>query len=372
MWLRDVRASSVLARRPIGLWAVPWFCLVVMVAACAPPVAMVVAPDGARGCRADSHGAAITWIRPAPPDHQRALDARCVGVGPPLLLAASDRVVADARHVTVVTWNLHDGRGDLRRLLRGLHHATGSTTAPDATILLLQEAVRGRGPASAHHRADVSDESSAPDIVDMARELDWHLAYVPVRVRGRAPEGADAADRGTAILSSLPLGRPTAIELPVERQRRVALAATVRAPLAGGRTLSARLVNVHLENRSGARRLWVRSGAARTHQTEALLAALAIDPGASGALAPDDTSATLLGGDFNTWLGPFEGTLRLLRAAHPAWTQEDARPTARPHLRLDHLFARLPPGVRVTHRRLDDRYGSDHHPVVVALDFGAS
>ncbi len=131
-----------------------------------------------------------------------------------------------------------------------------------------------------------------------------------------------------------------------------------------GRPWRLRVVSVHLENRSGARRFWSRAGASRTRQTEALLEALSLSPTQVGA----EPLPTLVGGDFNTWLGPREQALRLLRGHFGAWPDEDPRPTVEfPGWRLDYLFPRLPDAVRTSHRRLDSMYGSDHYPVVAAI-----
>ena len=37
-------------------------------------------------------------------------------------------------------------------------------------------------------------------------------------------------------------------------------------------------------------------------------------------------------------------------------------------MRLDHILVRLPAGWRASLRRADDRYGSDHFPLVATID----
>ncbi len=310
---------------------------------------MASVPQALLACRtavSNADDARLTWIRPVDADERRALDERCARVWPPLVVRAATFAGAAVTRVAIVTWNLHDGRGDIPALLRDLQAARVGVAAPDAVILLLQEYVRPTLPPPG-----------------------WHLAYVPARQTMRRDGGAaTVADRGTAIFSSLPLDDLHAIELPLERQRRIAVAATVRGVTTGGRHWQARVVSAHLENRPGARRLWVRAGAARTRQAEALLDALDLGPG------PDETpvhDAVVLGADLNTWLGRHEHALQLLRDAFPSWSHEDVRPTIGFRMRLDHLFARLPRGAAATHARLDVRYGSDHHPVVATIDFGA-
>ena len=344
------------AHRPLVLLTL--LALHVLLSACARPVRMLPDPDAA-GCRApvsETEGARLAWIRPVAESERRALDARCAQVGPPLIVRGTTLGTRPVRRLAVATWNLHDGRGDIGRLVRDLGSGRHGAPAPDAVVLLLQEFVRA---------TDADGVGRAPAV---AASLGWHLAYVPAR-RTRPAGDATHADRGTAILSSMPMREFEAIELPVERQRRVALAATVGGVTPTGRAWSMRVVNAHLENRPGARRWWIRAGAARTRQVEALLDAINLDdeshPG-------DDERLVVLGGDLNTWLGRHEQALRLLRGAFPRWSQEDARSTLGLRLRLDHLFARLPAGVNAVHHRMDDRYGSDHHPVVAAIDFVAN
>jgi endonuclease/exonuclease/phosphatase (EEP) superfamily protein YafD len=121
-----------------------------------------------------------------------------------------------------------------------------------------------------------------------------------------------------------------------------------------GRAWTLGLANVHLENRAGRRRWWVRSGAARTRQARALVGALPV----SGPL--------VLGGDLNTWLGA-EAALRVIGSSLGDRTL-GTRPAGEP--RLDFLFARLPEGWRLTTSTARDPYGSDHRPVVGLIDVG--
>jgi len=140
------------------------------------------------------------------------------------------------------------------------------------------------------------------------------------------------------------------IELPRERQRRVAVAATVRLDR---ETLQ--VVSAHLENRVS----WWRGGLfsenARFRQAEVLIAAL----------PPDGPVA--VGGDFNAWLGRDEPAWRALAARFPDGPPPPAQPTFRKRLFLDELFFDLPPGWRVTRSIIENRYGSDHHAVLGLL-----
>jgi endonuclease/exonuclease/phosphatase family metal-dependent hydrolase len=189
----------------------------------------------------------------------------------------------------------------------------------------------------------------APDIVAQAAELGLHAAYVPSMRNGRLTE-----DRGNAVLASVPLADPVAIELPLEHQRRVAVGAALRlAGRSGVGTL--RVVSAHLTTRTGPRRLWLAAAGARARQATALAEALRED-------AP-----VVLGGDFNTWLGDGEPALQLLASGIGPARRTDRRPTFAGRYRLDHVFARLPDGLDLRMRRLDHAYGSDHFPLAGVL-----
>lgn len=343
-----------------------------VMAGCAAPVQMAVSQHPQASCRAAPPDAAtaITWIGPEDRRERRALDQRCAQVGLPIVAAAPQLLTTTTPRIVVATWNMHDGRGDLLALVDVLRRGTPNQPPPDAVIVLLQEVVRSIAkPARvAATAAATRPATGVRDVPSMVKPLGWHFAYIPGKRNRLRPAGAAAADRGIAILSTLPLSHIEAIELPVERQRRVALSAVVSGT-ARERPWQLRVVSVHLENRSGSRRMWARAGASRTRQTEALLQALTLSPTAAGTTG----LPTLVGGDFNTWLGEREDTLRLLHGRFGRWSGEDGRPTIGVRRwRLDYLFPLLPTTVATTHRRLDSMYGSDHYPVVAEIDFGAT
>jgi endonuclease/exonuclease/phosphatase family metal-dependent hydrolase len=175
-------------------------------------------------------------------------------------------------------------------------------------------------------------------------------------MRNGGPNGV-GEDRGNAILSSRPLTDLSALVLPLERQRRVAVMATIagRSPAGGNWTL--RMVTVHLSNFVG-HHLWLFSEAARMRQARSLIRAI------------DDDTPTVLGGDLNAWFGTADGAYQEIARRFDPVVAIDPRPT-RGVLRLDHQFFRLPAGSRVTVRRADDRYGSDHYPLVATVVFAA-
>ena len=212
---------------------------------------------------------------------------------------------------------MHGGRGDLRRLIGDLEAGRLTRAAPRDYVLLLQEFVS---------RNDVPGSTM--------RALT--LVISPVR-----------STTGNAILSTIPLEDSRTIDLPRERQPRAAAVATIRI---SGDPLF--VVSTHLENRLGWRR-GLFGDRARGRQADALLQAL---PQGHG----------IVGGDFNTMLGPDEPAWRALLDRFPE-TPGEHEPTFRDRLVLDHLFVDLPDGWSVTRRVIRDQYGSDHHPVIAEI-----
>jgi endonuclease/exonuclease/phosphatase family metal-dependent hydrolase len=150
------------------------------------------------------------------------------------------------------------------------------------------------------------------------------------------------------------------IEIPFERQRRLATRVSVDLPEPAHARLE--IVNVHLENRSGGWRVWRTLGAGRGRQARDLLRHL-----------PPE-GPLVVGGDFNTWFrGDRESAVTELRRRFPERDGEDRRPTAPrpfwPDPRIDYLFFDLPEAWTVTWRRLDDTYGSDHYPLLARIRF---
>jgi len=198
-------------------------------------------------------------------------------------------------------------------------------------------------------------EGARTDVVHAARALGLALIYVPSMRNGEPGSGADE-DRGNAILSTLPLQDPEAIELPFEAQRRVAVAATLSVCTTAGEPWTLRVTSVHLDTRATGSRFWATFGAARLHQARALEAAL------------PPASPTLVAGDLNSW-GPafLEPAVSFLERSFPQSPPEPDEPTFDLGLgvgrTLDHLFFRAPSTWDVRYRRLPQPYGSDHYPL---------
>jgi endonuclease/exonuclease/phosphatase family metal-dependent hydrolase len=226
--------------------------------------------------------------------------------------------------LTVVTWNVDAGRGDLGRLVADLERGNPGVPRPRPYVILLQETTPQEFDAVAGPRG-------------------WATWFVPVR-------GAAATVRGNAILSSIALRDRRVVPLPRERQPRAAASAWIDLE-----NHELFVASVHLENRVS----WLRGGlisdSARQRQVEGLLRAL--PPDAPG----------ILGGDLNTWLGANEPAWRTLATRFPDAADWPRTATFGNRLVLDHLLMDLPEGWRVTRRVVPERYGSDHHPVMAIV-----
>jgi endonuclease/exonuclease/phosphatase family metal-dependent hydrolase len=267
--------------------------------------------------------------------------------------------------LTIVAWNIHVGGGDVVELVRRLR--AGELTngrAVDHFVLLLQEVHREGGlvPMDApNNRVPERIAESPPsgerlDVVEIANRVNLDLFYVPSMRNGGPNSGPTEEDRGNAILSTLPLHDLTAIDLPMETFRRVAVAATVRGVSINGSEWSLRVCSTHLSTRTGFPRFFESAGVGRLRQTKALLEALPESP-------------AVLGGDFNTWApGMLEGTTEFIRERFRYPEELDERPTLAvtllPDRRVDYLFFDLPDGLTAHYRRLDDLLGSDHYPLL--------
>jgi endonuclease/exonuclease/phosphatase family metal-dependent hydrolase len=330
-----------------------------LAAGCAavPPGGGGAAP--APSCRT---GAAVAWIVTAGQD-AAALERWCAAVGGPLLRPAGGTTDRPVDSLVVVSWNVKVGDAAVERFaadLRAGRHTGGHPVAD--FVLLVQEAYRaGDGvPAGAAgmagpRRQAKARPAEAGDIAALAERLGLHLFYVPSMRNGHPADGGPAEDRGNAILSTLPLAEPTAVELGFERQRRVAASAVVSGRTAAGTPWRLQVLSAHLD--TGGRSLPT-SPAARRNQARALADAL---PGGG---------AVVLGADLNTHFGAREPAVALLRellplphTLPPGRTYQILTPIAR----LDYLLFRLPPGGTGGYHVLSDPYGSDHRPLLATV-----
>jgi endonuclease/exonuclease/phosphatase family metal-dependent hydrolase len=359
--------------RALFRWSM--FVLIVAVTSCAhrPPMAIQpiasschqVVPDRTR---------AVLWIAPADTRDRDRLLRWCQTVGPVLVTSPGEnRASAVVDRLAIVTWNVHVGGGDVEDVLSRLRRGEFTGGNPvSAFVLLLQEAYRegsdipARFPADSPLPRPIFEQPPSGirrDIRSIAERAGLHLFYAPA-MRNTTDRPAAPEDRGTAILSTLPLAHLQVIELPFERQRRVAVATSVAGQTSAGVAWQLRLVNVQIDTSLA----FTRGGpiAARRRQAEALVEALS-----RGSDAPT-TLPMVLGGDFNTWLGDKEPAVDVMLRAFPDTPRWDKVATWRGplgmHAALDHVFVR---GrfQSVTTRRLPGRFGSDHYPLATLVEF---
>ena len=317
-----------------------------------------------------------TWIEPSDSKSRFRLSRWCETVGPVLFRPRPAlEPPASIDRVAIVSWNIHEGSGDVRDLIRRLQAGQFTGGAPVSQfVLLLQEATRRSGavpirvPRGAPTPRRISSHPSSPDR-DIQRFADEGFAvlYAPSMRNGEGrarDEHGAAEDRGNAIVSTLPLEDPRIIELPLERQRRVAVAATVAGESRSRWQLE--IVDVHLDTSLAL--LHGGPFAARRRQASALLDAVRAFGRPS-----NENRTTVVGGDFNTWNGRHESAVRLLTDAFPDTPFTDHAPTWRGplglHATLDHIFVGGASS-RVTVKRLPMRFGSDHYPLLAVLDVG--
>jgi endonuclease/exonuclease/phosphatase family metal-dependent hydrolase len=279
-----------------------------------------------------------------------------MSVGPPVIPQAMPAATDPHDAITVVSWNTAVGAADIV----GFVHTLPDPNAP--LVLLLQEVYRGGPEVPAHldtgfsfaGRLGAATRPAFREIEDVGRTLGLGVYYVPSMRNGG---GASDEDRGNAILSNVPLTDLRAMELPFERQRRVAIAATLSGRTAAGQPWRVRVVSAHLDNMGGMKRVWIASEYARARQARSLAALL------------QDDEPTILAGDFNTWFGFSDQAYIETARAFPQTRASDRRATFHGLLRLDHVFFRLAPGWRAEFRRAPSRFGSDHYPLVGTLRF---
>jgi endonuclease/exonuclease/phosphatase family metal-dependent hydrolase len=261
----------------------------------------------------------------------------------------------------VLTWNAHLAEGQLGALIDSLRAGQLTGGRPvNRFVLLLQELYR-RGPDVPEFRgsarsafAITARDPKALDARDYAQALGLSLVYVPSMRNGAELH----EDRGNAIVSTEPLHDLFAHELPLERQRRVAIGASIDVR-AGSGVKRLNVLSVHLEPLSSPSSLWVFRNPRRRQVASllTLLRAPRFEPGTR-------SIGTVLGGDFNTIQGGVEEeAYTQARGWSQGMSAEDRRNTH--HMgRIDYLFFRLAPGWTASTTRLEDKFGSDHYPVL--------
>ena len=310
--------------------------------------------DTAELSRSQVTGAGVQWFSSNATGDANRLSRWRRSVGPPLVSNA-DIAVGPLDRITLVSWNTAVGEGDVLRFVESLPQGP--------MVLLLQEVYRGGAEvpsrvvpsfAFAGHLGGAIAGPTCRQIADVAARLRMNVYYVPSMRNGGLTFDED---RGNAILSNLPLSDLRAVELPFERQRRVAIAATIHGRTTAGEPWRVRLVSAHLDNMGTIRRAWIGAEYGRARQARQLAALL------------QDDEPTVLAGDFNTWFGFSDQAYVETARRFPQTNVGDRRPTFRGLLRLDHVFYRLEPDWQMEVRRAESRFGSDHYPLVGALRF---
>jgi endonuclease/exonuclease/phosphatase family metal-dependent hydrolase len=306
-------------------------------------------PQLAVSCRT----ASVEWLGPDDRSDRNRLDAWCGVVGPVVVAAgvtAASREVAP-RDITFVSWNVHVGNGDIARFVNDLREGrlTNGRRVADI-VLLLQEAVRLHDvpvlpPGASGARRIRVKHPPATDIREIGRALGMWLVYVPsMRNGNRATDPLE--DRGNAILSTLPLSDVRAVELPGERQRRVALFAS----LASGSSDRISVGVIHFDALAAPKQLWVFGTS-----TVRGLQAKSLSP-----VVPEGT--LVVGADLNSWHGADEPAPKILGQLF-ANTPKTADQSGPRHRVLDYMFFRAE-GATARYQVVGDKYGSDHHPLV--------
>jgi endonuclease/exonuclease/phosphatase family metal-dependent hydrolase len=311
------------------------------------------------------------WSTPADPDSRSRLSRWCDTVGPVFFKPHPASVARrQIDRLAIVSWNIHEGSGDVDGLIRRLRRGEFTAGEPiDHFVLLLQEATRRDGGVPsriprgypAPRRIGGQSDSRNGDVRRFAEE-GFAVLYAPSMRNGE--QGGSAEDRGNAIVSTLSLTEPVLIELPLERQRRVAVTAAIEGQSEDGNSWHLGVVDVHLDTTLAL----LHGGplAARRRQAAALLTALHAALGFA-----DEETAAVVAGDLNAWMGRREPAVKLLRHEFPGAPTAEG-PTWRGPLglraSLDHIFVRGPVSAsRVT--RLPSRFGSDHYPLLTLVRF---
>ena len=289
----------------------------------------------------------------------------CTAVGPAVYAAPrGDDAVPHGTvdKLAILSWNVHVGGGDIVGIVNALRSGEFTSGEPVRNfVVLLQEAFR-TGAAVPSTPAGVPiprrieafpPDGRRQDIVQTARALGLGVFYLP-SMRNGAHEGATAEDRGNAILSTLPLVNFAGIELPFERQRRIAAAATVTGIDAAGSPWQLRLVSAHLNATASVKRLWVFSSGVRGRQARHLARVLA-----------NEDVPTVIGSDLNSWAGgPSEPAFTELLFHFPQTSIPVGQPTFRGGRMLDYMFLRVPSMWASKVRTIDNFFGSDHRPLI--------
>src|SRR5213075_439929 len=161
----------------------------------------------------------------------------CGTVGPTVVeqsLLAADAQNTDS--LAIITWNTHVGAGDIGALVSDLRSGAVTDGVPVRDFVLLRQEVYRTGgeiPGLLYHVgvpgriAPLPPTGKRIEVVQSARDAALNIFYV--RTMRNGARLLPLEDRGNAILSTIRLHDLNAIELPLERQRRVAARGAARS-----------------------------------------------------------------------------------------------------------------------------------------------
>jgi len=263
--------------------------------------------------------------------------------------------------ILIVNWNVHLCHGNVTALLHELsRRESAAGYGTPNFVLLLQEALRRDKDIPNPGRNRVPRRIAPPlrrgDIVDWAKKMKWRMFYAPSVRNGRLV-GNRAEDRGNAILTNLPMNSVEQIELPVGVHRRIAVMAIIGEE---SRPLF-RVAAAHLDTRASLSRGWVFGGpSARKRQAQALVSVLEE--------VSNDGLPLIVGGDLNTHLGVNEASVKAVSKIVRR-KKHGLKATHRSGLILDYIFARVPESWESGRcMRMSSHFGSDHYPLVLAIE----
>jgi endonuclease/exonuclease/phosphatase family metal-dependent hydrolase len=282
--------------------------------------------------------------------HRATLDSWCRSVGAPHVTSVPATPSGEVRRLIVLSWNVHVGGGEVAELVATLRRTIDESGRHDTGIVLLLQEMFRAGDVVPVRLAGMFDipgriapKRQSPEIRQLARELGMSVAYVPSMRNGDSDIAAQREDRGSAILSTEPLSEITAIELPMLKQRRVVVMATVNPR--GGHVEPLRVMATHLDTLGP-----------RGTQAKALAGYIAQLP---------SQPPLVMGGDLNALWGVSDQTVRTLSTVMTMERCGDRRT----HLlgRFDYIFTTLDQSVERSCMTLDDKYSSDHRPLLLTL-----
>jgi endonuclease/exonuclease/phosphatase family metal-dependent hydrolase len=342
------------------------------------------------GATADEN--TIDWYFPAKQGDNEKLEKWCQTLGTPVFRADPSPAFGQLElddSVAVAVFNPDGGSGDLLGFIRdelGLDcslPSTGRRADRSHFVLLLQEALRRSNDIpdvskryETLRAVDNTRPDSVLDVVEVAEHCGLGVFYMPAVRNGWEERDGKREDKGNAILSTLPLSDPIAIELPLEGARRAMAAATIHS--ASGDSL--RVATVHLETTAGLWRLIRTGNSSRLRQALAIVDVLdriEVERGKSitDAEHPPYATNTILAGDLNIWTTS-ETSFRRLWEHFPDSPRPLEEGTRGP-FPTDHILFRrttLSPSsatiVQQSYRHVDTEFGSDHRPSLAWFRFG--